>query len=119
MCDWGNTIKVNVKIPADLDRTGEVHWRDELIDSCVAKIVAALQKAGIDMRGSCCGHGKSEGEIHLQDGRTLLVLSKEQSDLYWKVLTFNQGEPVTTVMTLLRESDIVKQGHVKILGDQL
>lgn len=25
------------------------------------------------MRGSCCGHGKDFGDIHLQDGRVLVV----------------------------------------------
>ncbi len=44
------------------------------IDGCIAPIVKALQRGGIDMRASCCGHGKGRGSIHLQDGRTLLIL---------------------------------------------
>ncbi|MCK4760213.1 MAG: hypothetical protein KAT69_09185 [Candidatus Aminicenantes bacterium] len=43
------------------------------IDKCIAPIVEALQKGGIDMRGSCCGHGKGPGRIDLQDGRTIQI----------------------------------------------
>lgn len=75
MCKWGTTTLVRVKIPADLSCDGKEKWKDCGIDSCIAPIVAALQAAGIDMRGSCCGHGKREGEIELEDGRGLLILS--------------------------------------------
>lgn len=71
MCN--ETIIVKVKIPTDLSHTGESYWKDAKIDSCIADIVRALQSAGIDMRGSCCGHGKRPGEILLQDGRVLLI----------------------------------------------
>ena len=73
MCKWGDTVSVRVKIAADLSHTGEARWRDMGIDRCIAGLVRALQEAGIDMRGSCCGHGKGPGEIALQDGRTLHV----------------------------------------------
>jgi hypothetical protein len=43
------------------------------IDSCIAPIVAAFQQAGINMRGSCCGHGKAPGHITLADGRELII----------------------------------------------
>lgn len=66
-------VPVRVKIPADLSSTGEEKWRVCLIDACVAPLVAALQAAGIDMRGSCCGHGEMDGDIALQDGRILVV----------------------------------------------
>lgn len=71
---------VRVKIAADLSCTGKERWKDIGIDRCIALLVSALQNGGIDMRGSCCGHGKRRGEIHLQDGRILLVLNKEQAD---------------------------------------
>lgn len=76
MCKYGDTKKVRVKIPADLSLTGKEKWRYVDIDSCIADIVEALQKAGIDMRGSCCGHGKRIGDITLQDGRVLLITDK-------------------------------------------
>ena len=47
------------------------------IDSCIAPIVAALQMAGINMRGSCCGHGKQPGENMLEDGRTLEIIAAD------------------------------------------
>lgn len=73
MCDPGNFTPVNVKIPADLSSTGKEKWRKMGIDSCIAPIVKALQNGRIDMRGSCCGHGKADGDIHLQDGRVLII----------------------------------------------
>lgn len=76
------TETVWVKIPADLSSTSKVKWKQCRIDSPVAGLVNALQLNGIDMRGSCCGHGKQFGEIHLQDGRLLLVLSPDQAREY-------------------------------------
>ncbi len=73
---------VRVKIPADLSSTGFVKWRGMKIDTCIASLVNALQRAGVDMRGSCCGHGHSVGEIHLQDGRLILVLDKRSADVW-------------------------------------
>jgi hypothetical protein len=42
--------------------------------------VEALQQGGVDMRSSCCGHGKTFGNIQLQDGRVLLILIPEEGD---------------------------------------
>lgn len=75
MCKWGTSIIVWVKIPADLSCTGKEKWRDFKIDSCIASLVKALQKGGIDMRSSCCGHERAFGSIELQDGRTLFIES--------------------------------------------
>jgi len=73
MCEWGTTKIVRVKLPADLSYTGKERWKEAPVDSCIAPLVAALQAAGINMRSSCCGHGKGSGEIVLQDGRRLKV----------------------------------------------
>jgi hypothetical protein len=43
------------------------------VDSCIAPIVEALNKAGIYTAGCCCGHGETEGNIILHDGRTLVI----------------------------------------------
>jgi len=75
-CDH-KPVGVRVKVPADLSHTGKEFWKVAAIDHCIAPIVEALQNAGIDMRGSCCGHGKSNGTILLQDGR-VLVIKKDQ-----------------------------------------
>ena len=70
-------VPVDVLVPADLSHTGEPLRRSFPIDACIAPIVRALQAAGIDMRGSCCGHGKAPGEILLADGRVLSVRPQE------------------------------------------
>ena len=72
MC-YGKSKIVKVKISADLSHTGKTLWKKAPIDACIAELVKALQKGGIDMRGSCCGHGKCWGYITLQDGRVLYV----------------------------------------------
>ena len=78
MCTWGKYKLVSVKIPADLSCDGKQKWKEMQIDSCIADIVRALQQAGIDMRASCCGHYRTVGKIHLQDGRVLTI--EEEDD---------------------------------------
>jgi hypothetical protein len=78
MCNWGTTRIVNVKINAGRSSSGHTQWKDKPIDLCISDIVEALQKSGIDMLGSCCGHGQRPGEIVLADGRTLIVLVPEK-----------------------------------------
>ena len=80
MCN--TTTLVNVKIPADLSCSGEEKWKMCKIDSCISDIVNALQVSGVDMRASCCGHGKTEGHIALQDGRGLLILNPVDYEKY-------------------------------------
>lgn len=72
--NYGNYKKVWVKIPKDLSHQGRAHMALKPIDACIASIVEALQKGGIDMRSSHCGHGKCDGKIELQDGRILKIL---------------------------------------------
>ena len=74
------TQNVSVKIPADLSSTGFAKWKYVAIDCCIARIVDALQAYGVDMRGSCCGHNKESGEIHLQDGRVLIIAEYSAGD---------------------------------------
>lgn len=87
MCEHGHVRGVQVFVPEDLSCTGFARFKFAQVDECIAPIVQALQQAGINMRGSCCGHGKDEGDIHLQDGRVLLILSKEVGDAYMKYRT--------------------------------
>jgi hypothetical protein len=74
------TKPVHVKIPADLSSSGTEKWKDAQIDECIADLVETLQVGGVDMRGSCCGHGEMDGDIHLQDGRILII--KKSGDDY-------------------------------------
>jgi len=78
MCKWGTVKKVKVLIPADLSYIGKKRWKFAKIDSCIASIVKALQKEGINMRGSCCGHYKTDGHIELQDGRLLVIRRQDK-----------------------------------------
>jgi len=88
---------VYVKIPADLSSTRKEKWKNAQIDKCIAPIVKALQDANIDMRGSCCGHGKREGNIYLEDGRGILILSEKD---YEKYLTNVNKNSLPIVQTL-------------------
>lgn len=69
------------------------------IDACIASLVKAIQEGGIDMLGSCCGHGKREGHIWLADGRGLLVLSPEDNRRYLAALS-NTTPPIIEVFEL-------------------
>ena len=73
LCRCRETEIVLVHIDADLACEGKEKWRGMKIDKCIAPLVKALQEGGINMRGSCCGHGKTIGEISLSDGRKLLI----------------------------------------------
>jgi hypothetical protein len=50
-----------------------LNGRVQGIDFCVVGIVSALNAAGIETRASCCGHGKRDGNIILEDGRILII----------------------------------------------
>lgn len=73
MCKQGEYQEVLVRIPKDLACSGKTYLKYMKIDRCIAPIVKALQRGGIDMRGSCCGHGKRDGNIELQDGRMIII----------------------------------------------
>lgn len=73
MCEHGDTVSVRVKIVADLACDGVEKWKDAQIDRCIAPLVRALQRGGIDMRACCCGHGKRNGHIILADGRAMVL----------------------------------------------
>ena len=98
MCEHGTDIEVNVKITARRSHTGEAYFRDMPVDSCLAPIVQALQQGGIDMDGSCCGHGKLEGSIILADGRWLVVLEPELAEEYRVNANVDRGQTITDVI---------------------
>lgn len=82
MCEHGRTTEVVVRIPPELSNTGEPLWVAKPIDSCIARIVEALNEGGVRTIASCCGHGRAPGSIVLEDGRELLVRRSDvdQSD---------------------------------------
>jgi hypothetical protein len=73
MCEWGTSEIVIVTIPATLSHTGTSYKKQAKIDKCIAPLVRALENTGLLMTASCCGHGKTNGQINLQDGRTLII----------------------------------------------
>ena len=85
MCKHGQEKIVYVKVPFDLSAEGKDIYKPKKIDACIADIVQALQDGGMDMRGCCCGHDKTLGNIHLQDGRVLLILNQDQGKKYMSV----------------------------------
>jgi hypothetical protein len=77
MCRWGSSVSVLVRIPADLSATGKSRSALIEVDACIAPIVKALNEAGVETIGSCCGHGKTDGSILLADGRELIIKARK------------------------------------------
>lgn len=71
--------KLKLKIDKSLSCTGKTKWKMCNVDDEIADIVKALQDGGIDMLGSCSGHGKNLGEIRLKDGRILYVFFPKEN----------------------------------------
>jgi hypothetical protein len=68
MCKWGTDKIVKLCKPK------EVSGRTEIaVDACLADLIQALNNVGIETVTCCCGHGKSDGEIILADGRRLII----------------------------------------------
>ena len=64
---------VFVHIDKDLSCTGHEKIKPVKVDLCVIPFVNAFQQAGINMRASCCGHGKGPMRIDLSDGRIIKI----------------------------------------------
>jgi len=73
VCKHGEEVILKVPIPANLSHTGEFWWAEKGVDACIAPIVQALNDAGIYTSGCCCGHSEADGDIHLHDGRVLIL----------------------------------------------
>jgi hypothetical protein len=86
MCEHGKTVDLEVKIPAAYSDSGKDEIKIKPVDSCIAPIVDALNRAEIYTICSCCGHGELPGQIDLEDDRVLTVFSKEQFQDEWSVV---------------------------------
>ena len=73
MCKYGDEVLMFVPIPAELSYTGNFRWDWKKIDRCISDIVKALNDAEIYTANCCCGHGKTEGNIILHDGRVITI----------------------------------------------
>ena len=86
MCKWGTIEKVKLmeiysglnseQYKIYLKKTG-LREGEEFIDSCIVPLVQALNNGGIKTTASCCGHGKTFGDIWLQD-RILLIIDRNK-----------------------------------------
>ena len=62
MCDWGTEKEVR------LNRARGISGRTTvMVDACIADKVQALNDAGVHTLGSCCGHGKTQGSIIIEE----------------------------------------------------
>ena len=66
------SVNLELTTVASLSHTKKEYRRVWSIDACIADIVGALDKAGIKMRHSCCGHGEN-GDIILEDRRKIVI----------------------------------------------
>ena len=73
MCEYGDTVPVEVTVPAHLSCTHKPHPKVVPVDRCLASIIKALDTAGLLTSSCCCGHGRRQGMIMLADGRVLEV----------------------------------------------
>ena len=72
MCEHGRTNEMML---------GGRWWR---IDVCIAPLVKALNQGGMVTVASCCGHGKMDGVISLQDGRELVIMSTKEREQHFE-----------------------------------
>ncbi len=72
MCNHENREAAMVIVdPGTPERNG----RDGVwCDPCLEPIVRALNEGGVRTVASCCGHGRSHGNIALADGRELIIM---------------------------------------------
>lgn len=75
MCKSGTDTFMDLDVQK---RDGTFVRKTRLIDYCVAPLVFALNSANIRTHGSCCGHGRNDGEIFLEDGRILRVVTNDE-----------------------------------------
>jgi hypothetical protein len=121
MCKPGETEHVLVSIPEDLSSDGYCKVKYVKIDKCIAPIVEALQRSLIYTRASCCGHGKGNGKILLQDGRFLIIAKKEPKmtvsrTRYWaEFLKACSGDLRGLVHEIVKEAggEVVEDREVK------
>ena len=66
--------------------------RRQGIDICVSDLVAVLNAGNIPTVWSCCGHGKMNAVIGLEDGRHLVVMSKNEIDKFFNALPEAEGK---------------------------
>lgn len=59
-------------------------------DKCIAYLVKTLNEGGIKTVASCCGHGKINGNIVLENGKVLIIADFDD-DMKWQRLLKKEG----------------------------
>ena len=73
MCKWGTDEYVTLCKPTLIQGRTRIK-----VDACIAPLVQMLNDYGVEMKASCCGHGKARGRIDLADGQ--IIWLKEPQD---------------------------------------
>jgi hypothetical protein len=73
-----------VLMPAHITYNGKARFTLAKIDSCIAPLIQRLNAAGVFTTNCCCGHGKGEGCIILQDDSRLYVQQSDEGA--WKLI---------------------------------
>lgn len=68
MCSHGDTVFVEVTIPAALSHTGTTRNAVKPVDRCLAPLIVLLNAAGFRTANCCCGHGIRAASIVFHDG---------------------------------------------------
>jgi len=69
MCKWGTDMSVRLAYPLSVSGRTEVD-----VDACIAPLVQMLNDYGIHTTGCCCGHGRSEGSVLIdQEGQRVIL----------------------------------------------
>ena len=70
-----------------------INGRVRAVDHCIHHIVAALNAGNVRTVASCCGHGKMNGNIILEDGRVLIILPETPKNMEaWGKVVVSQDE---------------------------
>ena len=72
MCEWGKSKPVRLAFMRDITGRCTVG-----VDECITSLVQALNNAGFETLGSCCGHGKIPASIILRvDGNSIEIKAR-------------------------------------------
>lgn len=78
MCEPQTRQWVPVHVDASCAHEGRPVYKFMPIDTCIARLVEELDRAGYRMLASCCGHGKDDGNIVFADGHQVTIAEARQ-----------------------------------------
>jgi len=68
MCEWNNGGSVVLPL-----KDGFIAWKENrsvCVDECIAPHIKALWDAGYETKGCCCGHGKENSSVIINEDYT-------------------------------------------------